>query len=45
MKDVMQYETPFGFFGQLFDKIALKKHLTQFLLKRNAYLKLVSENN
>lgn len=43
MKDLMQYETPFGIFGQLFDKLALKKHLTQFLIERNAYLKLVSE--
>ena len=45
MKDVMQYETPFGIFGQLFDKLALKQHLTQFILERNAYLKLVSESN
>ena len=45
MKDVMEYETPFGIFGQLFDKLALKKHLTQFLLERNELLKLVSETN
>ena len=44
MKDVMEYETPYGIFGQLFDKIALKKHLTNFLLHRNSYLKVVSEN-
>ena len=43
MKDLMQYETPYGIFGQLFDKLALKQHLTQFLIERNAYLKLVSE--
>ena len=45
MKDVMQYETPFGILGQLFDKLALKKHLIRFLLERNKYLKLVSESN
>lgn len=43
MKDILEYETPFGYFGQLFDKIVLKKHLIAFLLKRNTYLKLVSE--
>ncbi|MDG2433924.1 hypothetical protein [Flavobacterium sp.] len=44
MKDVMEYETPYGIFGQIFDSIALKKHLTNFLLQRNSYLKVVSEN-
>jgi ligand-binding SRPBCC domain-containing protein len=43
MKDIMQYETPFRIFGKIFDAILLKKHLTQFLIDRNAYLKLVSE--
>ena len=45
MKDVLQYETPFGIFGKIFNLILLKKHLTNFLLHRNAYLKLVSENH
>lgn len=44
MKDVMEYETPYGFFGKLFDRIALKRHLTNFLLQRNSYLKVVCEN-
>jgi ligand-binding SRPBCC domain-containing protein len=43
MKDIMEYETPFGIFGQLFNKLALRQHLTQFLIERNAYLKFVSE--
>lgn len=43
MKDVLQYETPFGYFGQLFDFLFLKKHLVNFLTERNDYLKLVSE--
>ena len=43
MTDVMEYETPFGIFGQLFDKLALKQHLTQFLIERNTYLKFVTE--
>lgn len=43
MKDKLQYETPFSFFGKLFDVLFLKKHLTNFLLERNKVLKQVSE--
>ena len=43
MKDKLQYETPFGIFGELFDILFLEKHLTQFLLERNKILKEVSE--
>ena len=45
MKDKLQYETPFGILGKLFDVLFLKKHLTKFLLERNKTLKEVSENN
>lgn len=41
--DVLEYETPFGIFGQLFDRLALKKHLTEFILHRNAVLKNLAE--
>ncbi|HEY1196636.1 SRPBCC family protein [Flavobacterium sp.] len=44
MKDKLQYETPFGIFGKLFDALFLEKHLTNFLLERNKVLKDVSEN-
>ena len=43
MKDILQYETPFGIFGKLFDILFLEKHLTQFLLERNKILKEISE--
>ncbi|MDQ1167602.1 SRPBCC family protein [Flavobacterium sp. SORGH_AS_0622] len=43
MKDKLQYETPFCFFGKLFDVLFLKKHLINFLLERNKVLKQVSE--
>ena len=43
IKDHLQYETPFGILGQIFDALFLKKHLTQFLLERNKVLKEVSE--
>jgi ligand-binding SRPBCC domain-containing protein len=44
MKDHLQYETPYGIFGKVFDVLFLKKHLTQFLLERNKVLKEVAEN-
>jgi ligand-binding SRPBCC domain-containing protein len=42
--DVLEYETPFGIFGQLFDKLLLKKHLRKFIIHRNEILKNLSEN-
>ena len=44
MIDNLNYETPFGIFGRLFDRIILKKHLTKFLLERNKTLKQLAEN-
>lgn len=41
--DILEYETPYGIFGQLFDKLLLKKHLTNFILHRNAVLKNLAE--
>lgn len=43
MEDKLMYATPFGIFGKLFNKIALKKYLTNFLLERNKSLKILSE--
>ncbi len=43
MKDKLQYETPFGILGELFDILFLEKHLTKFLLERNKTLKEVCE--
>ncbi|POY41303.1 cell division protein [Flavobacterium alvei] len=45
MTDQLQYETPFGIFGKLFDYLFLKKHLTQFILERNKILKVIAENS
>ena len=44
MKDKFRYETPFSIFGRLFDELVLKRHMTVFLLKRNAFLKQWCEN-
>jgi ligand-binding SRPBCC domain-containing protein len=43
MRDVFRYETPFGFFGRLFDKLVLKKHMTTLLTKRNMVIRQVAE--
>lgn len=43
MQDKLQYETPFGMFGKLFNRLLLKKHLVKFLIYRNEILKETSE--
>lgn len=43
MKDVLIYEMPFGIFGNFFDKILLKKHLTVLIHKRNLIIKEIAE--
>jgi len=45
MIDFLQYKAPFGFFGKFFNKLFLKKHLEDFLLKRNELLKILAEKN
>ncbi|CAD0000680.1 SRPBCC family protein [Flavobacterium chungangense] len=44
MTDKLQYETPFGIIGKLFDTLFLKNHLIHFLLERNKNLKKIAEN-
>ena len=44
MIDNINYETPFGIFGKLFDKMILKKHLTDFIIERNKVLKFLAES-
>lgn len=44
MIDNLNYETPFGIFGKIFDKIILRKHLTNFIIERNKVLKELAEN-
>lgn len=43
MQDILQYETPFGIFGKLFDILFLERHLTDFIEYRNGVLKNFSE--
>ena len=43
MKDTIQYETPIGILGQLFDFLFLEKHLTSFIAERNTFIKNLAE--
>jgi len=45
MIDFFNYKVPFGFLGNLFDKLLLKKYMTKFLTTRNQIIKEVSEKN
>jgi ligand-binding SRPBCC domain-containing protein len=45
MIDRLDYETPYGFLGIIFDKIILKKYLTNFTKTRNEILKNLAENH
>lgn len=44
MIDTIVYQTPFGIFGKLFDRLILKKHLINFISERNQYIKNLAEN-
>jgi ligand-binding SRPBCC domain-containing protein len=43
MTDVLKYKTPFGIFGRIFNSLVLKKHLYNFLEKRNLAIKISAE--
>ena len=45
MTDIVEYDVPYGLVGRIFDYFLLKKHLTQFLKKRNKSLKFYLETN
>lgn len=44
MKDVFRYGVPYGVFGTIFNKLILKKYLTNFISHRNQIIKEVCEN-
>ncbi len=43
MTDIIAYETPFGIFGRIFDKLLLKSHLKKLIEKRNLHIKTIAE--
>lgn len=44
MIDELEYEVPYGIIGKIFNQLFIKKHLTNFIIERNKYLKSISEN-
>lgn len=45
MTDILEYKTPFGFFGKLFNRLLLKNHLTKFIQNRNKIIKQITEKD
>ncbi|MDF2437895.1 MAG: hypothetical protein K0Q95_2271 [Bacteroidota bacterium] len=45
MKDVFEFEVPFGFPGRIFGKLVLKNYLRKFLIERNRMLKVAAESD
>ena len=45
MTDILEFESPFGIIGQLFNYFFLKNYMKKFLLKRNEMIKNAAENN
>ena len=43
MIDEILYETPFGFFGKVFDVFVLKKYLRKIITERNDFIKKITE--
>jgi ligand-binding SRPBCC domain-containing protein len=43
MKDIFAYEVPLGFIGRLFDRLVLKRYMTDFLETRNNFIKSMAE--
>ena len=44
MIDLIEYKTPFGIFGRVFDRFFLKKYLTKILTERNTFIQQTAEN-
>lgn len=45
MTDIFKFQSPFGFFGQIFNQLILKKYLHDFLKKRNNIIKEYAESD
>lgn len=43
MTDILEFESPLGIFGQLFNYYFLKNYMTKFLIERNKVTKLAAE--
>lgn len=44
MIDILEFESPFGIIGKLFNKFFLKNYMKNFLFERNKLIKITAEN-
>ncbi|MDR6404019.1 MULTISPECIES: SRPBCC family protein [Chryseobacterium] len=44
MTDILEFESPFGIIGKVFNKLFLKNYLIKFLLERNNLIKTTAES-
>jgi len=45
MRDVFDYESPFGFFGRSADRLFLKRSMEKLLVTRNTVIKAAAETD
>ncbi|MCX8531239.1 SRPBCC family protein [Chryseobacterium luquanense] len=43
MADILEFESPFGIIGKLFNYFFLKNYMTKFLIERNKLIKITAE--
>lgn len=43
MTDIFEFESPFGFFGKLFNRLVITNYMNKFLEERNQTIKKVAE--
>lgn len=43
MTDILEFETPFGVFGRIFERLVLTRYLKRFLVTRNRVIKEFAE--
>jgi ligand-binding SRPBCC domain-containing protein len=44
MKDLFEFEAPFGLLGRLFSRLVLKNYLEGFIIERNRMLRIAAES-
>jgi hypothetical protein len=45
VKDIFEFESPFGIIGKTFNTLVLTKYMTKFLTERNQIIKEFAESN
>jgi ligand-binding SRPBCC domain-containing protein len=45
MRDVFDYESPFGILGKIADKLFVEKYMIKLLAERNSLIKQVAESD